>query len=139
MSVGEAVDADGLAGPQHQVRHALWLDRVARPGEQVVAFPPPGGDRGHGLVGFVAGDVRAVGSQHPADLLGDRGEHLGRRDPASHEGGDAAERGLLVQEPIELVAVFLQRARHAVERALQQPDLVDATLGQAHARSPPAS
>jgi hypothetical protein len=49
-----------------------------------------------------------------------------------HEGGDAAERGLLVQEPIELVAVFLQRARHAVERALQQPDLVHATLGQAH-------
>jgi hypothetical protein len=66
------------------------------------------GEDGGRAVGIEAGDVRGVGTEDAADLLRDGREHLCRRYPAGDERGDAAQRRLLVGEPAEFVATFLE-------------------------------
>jgi hypothetical protein len=47
--------------------------------------------------------------QQSADFLGDRREDLGRVDPAGHQRGHPAQRGLLLQQAGQLVPAGLQR------------------------------
>jgi len=42
--------------------------------------------------------VRRVDGEEQADLAGDHGEHVGRRDPAGDQRRHAPQRGLLVGE-----------------------------------------
>jgi hypothetical protein len=55
-----------------------------------------------------ADNARGVGSEDAADLVRDGQEHLGRRKSAGHERGDPAQCGLLVGEPAQFVAAFLE-------------------------------
>ena len=48
-----------------------------------------------------AGDERRLGTDQVAELIGDRGEHLGRPRPAGHQRGHPPQRGLLVGKPTQ--------------------------------------
>jgi hypothetical protein len=56
----------------------------------------PGADDLEGVLRVVADQDREVDRQEPADLLGDRGEHLLRRGRLSHQRGHPPQRGLLL-------------------------------------------
>jgi hypothetical protein len=43
-----------------------------------------------------AGDERRLGADQAAELIGDRGEHLGRPRPAGYQRGHPPQRGLLL-------------------------------------------
>ena len=77
------------------------LDRV---------LPDTADDHDRGPVRLEAAYAGVVRAKQPADFLGDRREDLDRVDSAGDEGGDPAERGLLLQEAGELVTARLHRA-----------------------------
>jgi hypothetical protein len=98
------VDPGRSAGLVHQRGHVpaaerqLAADRGRCPG----ARPGPGADDLECVLRVVADQDREVDRQEPANLLGDRSEHLLRRSRPGHQRGHPPQRGLLLGELTQL-------------------------------------
>jgi hypothetical protein len=102
---GVVVHPGGPAGPQHHCRHHAGVERVARSDHHLaVASPAPAGDHAHGVVWLVPQRVYQVGAEQPARLLGHRSQDLGRRHTAGDQGGHPPQGGLLLGNPLQLLA-----------------------------------
>ena len=81
----------------------------------------PGADDGGRAHPVVLHDVRAGEAEQAPDLLGHLLEHPARRGVAGHEGGDPAQRGLLVGEHVlgrlDAASARAARVRSAVTAA----------------------
>jgi hypothetical protein len=139
VGADEAVHSRRPAPLPHQRGDAHPLERKPpADGQPLVGVAAPGGDAGHRPVRLVAFHAREVGAGQQADLAGDRLEHLGGRRGLRNERCDPPQRGLLLGESSEFVAVCLQGAAHGVERALEVADLRHGGLGHADRQVAPS-
>ena len=71
----------------------------------------PRGDHPYRPVGVIPAHRRVAGTQQPPRLLGNRREHLARRCRAGHQRRHAAQRRLLIGDPV-VAASFRRRSHH---------------------------
>jgi hypothetical protein len=117
------------AGHAQDGRHGQGrLNLPAAPHRHHVGVCAGAGSDGRRAVGIEADDERGVGTEHAADLVRDGREDLRRRHPAGDQRGDAAQRGLLVDEHAQILAALGVRRREGF-------GLTGAARGQADNRA----
>jgi hypothetical protein len=104
------VDASGPAGLEDDARKAAF-ERVAGAEVAVAALGRPTADRSDGPVCLVARENGAVRCNQCRHLRAHSFEHLCRWRPRCNHCRDAAQRGLLLHESVQLDAVLVARIR----------------------------